>query len=508
MLMKNNIALRFILILTIAFIWTNKPFSQVLKHSKLSYIQTDQNILGKSIRYKDDKVYFTAINDSLNYKHTVLFYYDTKQSKIIWSKKISLKDNYVYPVNIQITKDGEILLGAYDFALNQGLSGTNMLFLLFDADGNLKWKKHLGGLDNEQLRDFIIDSENNICFTADYYGQSQYLCVFGKLDKDFNLITHNSVKKTLYNYPYSIAQLNDGKYLVSGSTSIPNEPHRGFIALTDKDMNIIKSVELNTPGLQNSINKLYVGTDNTIYAFCEYSAIAYCFKFNDTLKLLDQFEISYGDINSVFEINKEIIVLNFKANWLGKLMDKSYQTLGYYPVNGLLWSVDYDEDKNMVYGVGYTNINDSQKSFMPFSEHTFGYTSECALNPYNTTGGKESNLEFRAFEFNKNPITLITKPADEIVVEIENKYFVNLECQSFANSTDETIAGKFEIFPNPAFDRINFQNPNKNGIEIIDIYGRLIGRIKAEENGTDISFLKSGFYLLRSGNQTAKMIKM
>ena len=58
------------------------------------------------IRYNDDKVYFTAIKDSLNFKHTVLFCYDTKQGKIIWSKNISLKDNYVYPVNIRITSDG------------------------------------------------------------------------------------------------------------------------------------------------------------------------------------------------------------------------------------------------------------------------------------------------------------------------------------------------------------------------------------------------------------------
>lgn len=494
--------------ITVIFAGINTGSCQDVKHSKYFTVSGEGNIAGRVIRYNDDKVYFTAINDSLNYKNTVLFCYDTKQGKISWSKKISLKDNFVYPVNIRITKDGEILLGAYDYALNQELSGTNMLFLLFDDEGNLKWKKHVGGPDNEQLRDFIIDSENNICYAADYYGQSQYLCFFGKLDKDCNLITHNSVKKTLYNYPFSIAELNDGKYLVSGSTSIPNEPQRGFITLTDKNMNIIKSVELNTPGLQNSINKLYIGADNTINAFCEYSSIAYCFKFNDTLKLVDQFEISYGDINSVFEINKEMIVLNFKANWLGNLADKKYKTLGFYPVNGLLWSVDYDEDKNMVYGVGYTNINDNQKSVLAFSEHTFDYASNCAFNPYNSTGGKETNLQFQAFEFNKSPITLITKTADEIIVKTENNYTYLLECQSFANNTDETLADRFEIFPNPAFDVISVKNAIEGEIEIIDLSGRLIRNMTAGENGTDVSFLKSGFYLLRSGHQIVRMVKM
>jgi hypothetical protein len=273
-------------------------------------------------------------------------------------------------------------------------------------------------------------------------------------------------------------------------------------------MNVIKSVELNTPGLQNSVNKLYVGTDNIIYAFCEYSSIAYCFKFNDTLKLLDQFEISYGDINSVFEKNNELIVLNFKANWLGKLMDKAYQTLGYYPVNGLIWSVDHNLDKNMVYGVGYTNINDNQKSVLAFLEHTFDYTSSCAFNPYNIIGGKKTDLQFQPFEFNKSPISLNTRPADEIIVKTENNYTYLLECQSYASSTDESVSNKFEIFPNPAFDIIHFQYPNKNEIEIIDIYGRLIGKMNTNENEVDISFLNQGFYLLKSGNQIVRLVKM
>lgn len=508
MLMKTNISFRLLLILTIVFICTNKPFSQVLKHSKLSYTQTDQNIIGKSIRYNDDKVYFTAIKDSFNFQHTVLFCYDTKQSKLIWSKNISLKDNFVSPVNIQITSDGNILLGAYDYAWNQQISGTNILFLLFEPDGTLKWKKHVGGLDNEQLRDFILDKDDNICFAADYYGQSQYLCVFGKLDKDCNLIVHNSVKKNTYNYPYSIVQLNSGKYLISGSTAIPNEAHRGFITLTDNDMNILKSVELYTPGLQNSINKLYPGSDNSIYAFCEYSAIAYCFKFNDTLKLLDQFEISYGDISSIFEKDKELMILNSKANWLGKLIVQGYQTLGYYPVNGSLWSIDFDKNDNMVYGVGYMNINNSQKSVLAILEHSLDYTSNCAFLPYYSSGGKATNLQFTPFEFTNVPLTFITKNADEIFLKSDNTYSINPECQSFANSIEETVNDNFSIFPNPAFDHISLQNTVKNDIEIIDIYGRTIVKLTLSENATDISFLKPGFYILRSGTQTVRLIKM
>ena len=111
----------------------------------------------------------------------------------------------------------------------------------------------------------------------------------------------------------------------------------------------------------------------------------------------------------------------------------------------------------MVYGVGYTNINDNQKSVLAFLEHTFDYTSSCAFNPYNISGGKKTDLQFQAFEFNKSPITLNTRPADEIIVKTENTYTYLLECQSFASRTYESMTDKFEIFPNPAFDIIIFK---------------------------------------------------
>lgn len=506
--MKNKILFRFFLIFSIGFTTVNIAPCQTIKYSKLFSVKSDNRIVGNKITFDKGKVYFTATRDSSSYRHTLLFCYDVGQSKILWSRKISLMDNYVNPVNIRITNDGNILLGAYDYAFNQQLSGTNMLFLLFDSGGTLKWKNHIGGLENEQLRDFFVDKDNNICFIGDYYGQLQYLCLFGKLDKNCDLISLNAVKKSEYNYPFDIIQLSNGKYLFGGSTAFPNEPHKGFITLTDKDMNIIKSVELNTPGLQNYVNKIYEASDNTVYVFSEYSSIAYCFKFNDTLKLLDQFEISYGDITSVFENDKEIIIENSKAGWLGKLNDKSYQSIGAYQLEGLLYSVDFDKNKNVVFGTGYSTDLSTQKVEAVLIEHSLDHTSNCAFHLYTPFGGKETNLLFTPFQFTKVPMTVKILSADEIIVKNETDYTFNLECENFLNTMDETQNEDFLIYPNPSAGYIEIQNEFTDEIEITDLSGRSIMKVSGSDTKIDISMLRPGFYLFRSGTKIAKLIKL
>jgi len=85
------------------------------------------------------------------------------------------------------------------------------------------------------------------------------------------------------------------------------------------------------------------------------------------------------------------------------------------------------------------------------------------------------------------------------------------------NSEFESIEGKesildLQIFPNPATDQIQIAGYDQD-ISIIDIHGRIVNNYKvdtfygnSEPQTFDISHLVNGIYLVRSGEQTEKLI--
>ena len=66
------------------------------------------------------------------------------------------------------------------------------------------------------------------------------------------------------------------------------------------------------------------------------------------------------------------------------------------------------------------------------------------------------------------------------------------------------------VFPNPVKTNLTVAGVNKNvKINLIDLSGKLLQSILAQDNSTDIdvSSLSSGLYLLQVGGQTIKFVK-
>ncbi|GHT19895.1 hypothetical protein FACS189429_7930 [Bacteroidia bacterium] len=92
--------------------------------------------------------------------------------------------------------------------------------------------------------------------------------------------------------------------------------------------------------------------------------------------------------------------------------------------------------------------------------------------------------------------------------------FTQQECIEASNTgIDEISANTISIYPNPATDIITIDNiqPNET-ITITDLSGRIVGALRATplQNGRqtiNVSSLPQGVYLLRVGNEIAKLIK-
>ena len=97
------------------------------------------------------------------------------------------------------------------------------------------------------------------------------------------------------------------------------------------------------------------------------------------------------------------------------------------------------------------------------------------------------------------------------ISEINKLYFGTITTGITDNLITENVKS-VNIFPNPVYDKINFQNLTE---KISDIYiyrmdGAMVMKlqISGEENAIDVSYLSKGIYLLRVNNQTVKFSKI
>jgi len=92
-------------------------------------------------------------------------------------------------------------------------------------------------------------------------------------------------------------------------------------------------------------------------------------------------------------------------------------------------------------------------------------------------------------------------------------YFLNGHiglCEKQFQSLNESEFGKISIYPNPSSQNIVIESAlNWEELEIANIDGQILKRHHISEGKSiDISDLKAGIYILKSGHQTAKFIKL
>ena len=64
------------------------------------------------------------------------------------------------------------------------------------------------------------------------------------------------------------------------------------------------------------------------------------------------------------------------------------------------------------------------------------------------------------------------------------------------------------LYPNPANDKLYFENTTEEkSITFFDLNGRIIKKLKTNEQNIDVSNFKTGLYFVEINGQTKKFIK-
>ena len=156
--------------------------------------------------------------------------------QISWQKSIggSLEDNSTKA--FQTIDQGFIIYGNS----NSPISGNktqpsqghvDMWIVKLNADGKVQWDKTLGGSDYDSLTDMIQTKDGGYLLGGDSFsnisgdktqnnrGIGDYWVL--KLDVDRNIVWQKTIGGSDYEYLTKVAQLNDGSYLIGG-TSLSN----------------------------------------------------------------------------------------------------------------------------------------------------------------------------------------------------------------------------------------------------------------------------------------------
>lgn len=96
--------------------------------------------------------------------------------------------------------------------------------------------------------------------------------------------------------------------------------------------------------------------------------------------------------------------------------------------------------------------------------------------------------------------------------EVRGQIIRGSECMQVALGVEELENGNLTIYPNPTNDKLTISFDNYTGetaVQVMDLFGKTVYNTTATSSTTtiDVSELPNGIYLVRSGNQTMRVVK-
>lgn len=371
---------------------------------------------------------------------------------IIWKKNYGgsgLEDDG----EILTTSDnGFVLIGSSsssdgNFSNNNG--DLDYAVIKINSSGEVQWSKLFGGSGLDMALNGMVDQTGNILLTG--YGDSNDGDFIGnkgssdvwvlKLSPDGNLIWKKNIGGSDYEQSYCIKQLLNGNYLVginSRSQDVAFDSNFGNMDIWLFEMDANGSI----------LTKRHFGGQLSDIPM-EFDELP-----NNDLIIGGTTYSSDGDI---FQ--------NYGSGdfWMLKIN----------PLGEILWEKNYGgSDLDRMWGMtkiegGYAAIGESKSNDMDLTDN-------------------HGNFDFWVLKLNP-----------EIM------------------GTNEPLYSDFNIYPNPASNKIYFQSKNQiESIEIFDLEGKLIykNKLNLESNELDISNLISGTYILKITSKgqslTKKIVKL
>jgi hypothetical protein len=222
----------------------------------------------------------------------------------------------------------------------------------------------------------------------------------------------------------------------------------------------------------------------------------------------------YKSNDSVFAFRNNIFNLVFKTNATpGEIWDLG--DFGFITNSHAYVKVDsvYYQNYN---GVTLRNIHVFPcKQNGDSVEFGFGLPDTNYISKLNTINEKFGPLGSFQTINNATPNNIIDESLDQGILCYQSASFPFIQFNSsdcFNNlfvGVDEQIKDNFQLFPNPAHHQITIKSKTGETIIILDVMGKIVleKQLKQDEETIEIDHLYEGFYILKIGINSEKIIK-
>lgn len=364
---------------------------------------------------------------------------------------------------LQTVDGGFVIIGK---TFTQSLGESDILMMRTDAQGNLIWAKSFGGSLWDEGAGIIKLQDGNYLISGSTisFGQGDFDILLMKTDTTGNIIWGKTYGGAKTDAGYTARENNDGSIVVSGYSNSLGYGHNLRMSRQESAVTKIHSADFS---LRKSISDLQSsdrGDDSTNVFLMKVDAAG------DTL-----WTRTYGD------------GAQDEAFHFSKMDDGGYLMPGF--------------------STSYTNTTDSTQMMLIRTDSS-GYSGCHEQDAHPVIAGTNFILQALAF-------TQTAGITENIVVSNSLAWNINAEDACLYINIVENENDDVVVFPNPASNKLTISSGQSaiNTIEIFNLLGSLVSAVHLPtsncplQTSIDVSQLHCGIYFLKLTSSTSEVIK-
>jgi hypothetical protein len=414
----------------------------------------------------------------------------------LWTKTFGFQNSSLAPTDLIVEPNG-----SYTFISFGGPSSQSMYMFNLNNSGVLQWSEFIGN-NNNQVPNTLIKSEDNGYYFLNYNFNSNSDIEISKLDSLRNeewSVSYGGTRREVLQETI----IMDNKLIISGySNSNDGDIENGNNGPNNTIDAFILIVDANDGSLLSFKNYGSSGNDR----FWDIQALP-----NGNFLAAGSAGAANGDVSSIYGSSDAWLVLFNQDNEI--IWEKTY--------GGTQGDIFYDLYLNeagniLLYASTYSNDFDAIDN--PDTLYNQMWLLELdlmmdsiILNPNNELEVLRTsetyqwiNCETNTFIQGANQKTYNPLETGNYAAIVERNNCVDTtNCLSFTISgIQQSLLEKIQVYPNPAKDKIYFQNDSDAAFEIsiLDIYGKVITNFTCKIGNTELNIenFSSGMYFITS----------
>lgn len=466
-------------------------------------IDHPMQIYVKSMTTVDQDIFLISENTAEDGLDDLILNKVSEDGNIIWSKSFSETDTHLRAQKLLSNKDTVYII-ANDFVNFDGFLGSNILLIKVDSEGNVHSEKRMGSALGEKIRDIILVDNTFIVLGETTTNEGEVGWFISQMDLSGNILKLKAYKRSTYDYQFKIHPVAGG-YLIGGQSITIDGPRLATLTQIDNEFNITGAITLEVSGSSNpGVFELFP-MDNKTYVYAAIDNGSSEIILDQDWKLISSREVGSGITRGVMKLNEQLFLL--KDNGGIFMTTEEGNKVAFVNPSGIgIQHHYYDNDNQILYSAG-SGQQDNNWAYALRKSYE-GNILGCDLEEYNYNSTHQPTVNISEIMWPSLNISLDIKDASLSINNLNQS--ADLSCmETSSNVNNQPNIIYKDVSPNPAYHTIQLDQWD-NHFPILNIYnmaGQLVKSCPFSSN-MDISDLKSGIYIIQSGHQTSRFIKL